>query len=116
MLKNVFAVALLGTLGCANTIMVPVVIESSPAGLPLDVDGMAAGATPVEVELSCERRWAGVGMATGGWEGLGPIHRITVNGHPGPRTKRVNACNIEAPPGKIRFEFPEARDVSHPVD
>lgn len=94
--------------GCADTKMVPVTVTSTPPGAQVDVNGVSMGTTPVQVSLSCSRRWVGVMNAPGGWAHDGSAFEITVYPsaqNPGySQTKRISPCQW-AGPGDPEVKF-----------
>jgi hypothetical protein len=96
--------------GCTETKMVPVTVTSTPPGAQVDVNRVSMGTTPVQVSLSCSRRWAGLMNAPGGWAHDGSTFEITV--YPSaqnPRysqTKRISPCQWAGPgDAEVRFDL-----------
>jgi hypothetical protein len=94
--------------GCAGTKMVPVTVTSAPPGAQVDVNGVSMSTTPVQVSLSCSRRWVGVLNAPGGWVYDGSAFEITVYPsaqNPGySQSKRISPCQW-AGPGNPEVKF-----------
>jgi hypothetical protein len=88
--------------------MVPVKVTSTPRGAQVDVNGVSMGTTPVQVSLSCSKRWVGILNAPGGWAYDGSAFEIAVypsSQEPGhSQTKRINPCQW-AGPGTPEVKF-----------
>ena len=95
--------------GCATATMVPFKVESTPQGAQVDVNGVNTGTTPTEIQLQCSKRWVGVAVAPGGWAYDNAIYEVTAypsRQSPGvSQTKRVNACQVQNPPGHLYFDL-----------
>jgi hypothetical protein len=107
--RKLLVVAAAATLfGCTSTSMVPVRVTSTPPGAQVDVDGVSMGSTPVQVSLSCSRRWVGVLNAPDGWAYDASTFEITIypsSQRPGySQTKRINPCQW-AGPGSPEVKF-----------
>ncbi|MCP5059767.1 MAG: PEGA domain-containing protein [bacterium] len=99
--------------------MVPFLVQSSPSGGQVDVNGVDLGRTPVHIQLQCSKRWVGVAVAPGGWAYDQAFYQVTVyppRGHSGTtQTKRVNACQVKTPPGKLSFDLQLVPALSFPT-
>lgn len=95
--------------GCATATMVPYQVESSPPGAQIEVNGVSMGAAPTTIELQCSKRWVGVVRAPGGWAFDNAVYDVSAfptKDNPGlSQTKRVNACQLKEPPGRLNFDL-----------
>lgn len=95
--------------GCATGTLVPYQIDSTPPGAKIEVDGVSFGATPTRIELQCNKRWVGLAYAPDGWAYDGSGYQVTAfptKASPGvAQTKRINACQIKTPPGRLHFDL-----------
>jgi hypothetical protein len=96
--------------GCAGTTTVPVTVTSTPPGAQVDVNGISVGTTPVQVSLSCSRRWVGVANAPGGWAYDGSVFEITAYPsaqNPGySQTKHISPCQwAGAGNAEVKFDL-----------
>lgn len=95
---------------CASARSIPFSVVSNPPGAPVDVNGVSMGTTPLQISLSCSRRWVGVMNAPDGWAYDTQPYEITVypsTQNPGfSQTKRVNPCLVqESGQGTIQFDL-----------
>jgi hypothetical protein len=107
LLVALFAVASVS--GCATATMVPYQVESTPPGARIEVNSVSMGATPTTIELQCSKRWVGVAVTPGGWAFDNAVYDVSAfptKDHPGlSQTKRVNACQLKEPPGRLHFDL-----------
>ena len=100
---------------------VPYQVNSTPPGAQVYVNHISMGIAPIQIKLTCDKRWVCAATAPCGWESDDAVDEVTAyppEDNPGPsQTKHVNACQLKDSSAYINFDFgPGAAESRQSVD